>query len=198
MTVDVNVARIDEMMLEDIDEIIEDTMVQIFITHPKTVEAIKKVQKTAQEQTSIFYSVPIALSEMADANCVAYSLTCKDDLTQCDKPLFVDEADLDEALMSTLMTAGCQGIILNATKPHDELSDFFISIGPDTIEFFDTALLNKVRMNQLVLQSHYPDYGYESIFETVKKISDAMFRPDQSIIAEATKNTLVLLGFKKS
>ncbi|MEA1919681.1 MAG: hypothetical protein U9N52_07570 [Campylobacterota bacterium] len=198
MTVDVNVTKIDEAMLEDIDEIMEDTMIQMFITHPKTAEAIEEIQEIAEEYTSIFYSVPVALAEMADANCVAYSLTCKEEFTKCDKPLFVDEADLNEALISTLTIKECQGIIINATKPHDELSNFFISIGPDTIESFDATLLNKVSMNQLVLQSHYPNHGFETIFETVKKISDAMYRPDQSIIAEATKNTLVLLGFKKS
>ena len=52
-------------------------------------------------------------------------------------------------------------------------------------------------VQKLVLQSGYPDFGFEGIFETSKAISDVMFRPDQSIIAEATKNSLLLFGFKK-
>ena len=52
-------------------------------------------------------------------------------------------------------------------------------------------------MDRIVLQSGYPDYGFEQIFDTAKRISDVMFRPEQSIIANATRNALSLLGFKK-
>jgi hypothetical protein len=52
-------------------------------------------------------------------------------------------------------------------------------------------------MEKLVMQSGYPEYGFEEIFETSKAISDVMFRPDPSILAAATKSALTLLGFNK-
>jgi hypothetical protein len=53
-----------------------------------------------------------------------------------------------------------------------------------------------MNMDRIVLQSGYPEHGFETIFGAVKVISDAMFRPEQSIVARATKSSLELLGFR--
>ncbi len=194
MTVDVNLKKIDDYFIEEIDEIMEDTMVQLFVTHPQSEDEIARVQEHANDLDALFYTVPLKLRNLADANCVGYSVTCNDNLdAESDKPLFIDEAELTckEKLQKH------RGIILNATQPHDDLEHFFISIGPATIDVFDNDALNQLSMDTLVLQSDYPAHGFEMMFQTAKKISDAMFRPEQSIIARATKSTLVLLGFKK-
>lgn len=77
------------------------------------------------------------------------------------------------------------------------LEDFYVAIGPGNVKTFDADKLAKLPMQKLVLQSSYPDFGFGEIFETSKAISDLMLRPDQSIIAEATKNSLILFGFKR-
>ena len=92
----------------------------------------------------------------------------------------------------------CALHLLNALQSYEELEKFYISIGPDNIEAFDKPMLEKLPMQRIVMHSGYPGYGFEAIFETSKKISDVIFRPDPSIIAAATKNTLSLFEFKMS
>ncbi|MGE4473274.1 MAG: hypothetical protein AB7D20_10790, partial [Sulfuricurvum sp.] len=87
---------------------------------------------------------------------------------------------------------------LNATSANNALENFYVSLGAGTIGSFDTETLSALSMDRIVLQSNYPDHGFDEIFSTVKVISDAMFRPEQSIIARATKSSLELFGFRKS
>jgi len=196
MTVDVYVSDFDDAFIEDIDEIIEDTMVQMFILHPKDQENLDAVQDLAKKHNSIFYAVPASLLEQADANCVAVSISTAAELSGLeDRVIMVDEQVLDTNLEEALKDY--RGIVLNATKTHDSLENFFLSIGPNTIEAFNKEELNKLSMDKLVLQSYYPQHHFDTILPTVKKISDVMFRPDQSIVARATKNSLELFGFKK-
>ncbi|WP_345975836.1 hypothetical protein [Sulfurimonas sp. HSL3-7] len=198
MTVDVNVRYADAAFLEDIDEIIEDTMVQMFILQPRDPAALEAAKMQANEHTALFYSAPLTLSDKTDDNCVGFFV---DDIgalaSAAGKPLFVDESQLDATMTRVLSEGGYRGIVLNALRVHDELENFYLAIGPGNVKAFDAEKLAKLPMQKLVLQSSYPDFGFGEIFETSKAISDVMFRPDPSIIAAATKSALTLLGFKK-
>lgn len=200
MTIDVNLKATDDDFLDEIDEIIEDTMVQMFFLQPSDAAQLEKAKADAADYASIFYAVPLSLRSEADANCVGYRVTASRELQEApltDKPLFIDEKDLDPSLHTLLIEGGYRGIILNATHPHDALERFFIALGPSNIDAFDAKALSELPMDKIVLQSAYPDCGFDEIFTAVKTVSDAMFRPEQSIIARATKHTLALTGFKK-
>jgi hypothetical protein len=199
MTVDVNVLEADESFLEEIDEIIEETMVQLFILQPRDQEALESAKAAAQEHTAIFYAAPLGLRHDADENCVGLFVDRPDLLKELEitKPLFVDASQLDGELAALLNATPCKGIVLNATEVHEGLERFLFAIGPDTVDAFGTEKLSAVTMDRIVLQSGYPGYGFEQIHATAKRISDATFRPEQSIIANATRNALMLLGFKK-
>jgi len=197
MTIDVNLCNTDQDFFDNLDEIIEDTMVQMFILHPKTISEIEQTQKIADEYESIFYSVPLHLQDKADGKCVAFSIVSDEDsVTMSDKPIVIDEAYLNETLIDSL--GECRGIILNATYEHENLPNFYLAMGSRTIGAFDTEVLAQMSMDRIVLQSTYPNHGFEEIMECVKVISNAMFRPEQSIIARATKSSLELFGFRKS
>ena len=200
MTIDVNVKAADADFLEEIDEIIEDTMVQMFFLQPEDAAALEKAKEGAEEYSALFYAVPLALRDAADANCVGYRIKSAGELKDSatlDKPLFIDESDLDDALEALLIEREESGFILNATRAHDRLERFFIAIGPSNVGAFAPEVLAALSMDKIALQSGYPDHGFDEIFPAVKRISDAMFRPEQSIIARATKHTLGLTGFKK-
>lgn len=199
MTIDVNVKQLDHTFLEDIDEIMEDTMVQIFIIHPSTQEEIETVKDEAMRHNSIFYTVPYALRDSASKKCIGYKLHANDlvDIEELqDKVIFIDEADLTPELSTKMQDPSMKGIILNPTSAHQELEHFLLSFGPNTFNHFDTALLSDLSMDRLVLQSGYPDNDFETLDETAKKISDIMFRPEHSIIARATKSSLELFGLR--
>lgn len=201
MTIDVWIERADEAFLDEIDEIIEDTMVQIFILHPKDEDELHKAKAQAQEHNPIFYCAPAALCDKIDAKCVAFFVNSVEELQRIEKlgkPLFINAYDLDEKMRFALTQNGHRGVVLNALQSYEELEKFSISIGPDNIEAFEKPMLEKLPMERIVMHSGYPGYGFEEIFETSKKISDVIFRPDPSIIAAATKNTLSLFDFKKS
>lgn len=198
MTIDVNLYRADEEFIDNIDEIIEESMVQMFILHPSTPDEVKKSQALADEYESIFYSLPLRLRDEADSHCVAYSIKGQEDsalLPSADKPIMVEESVLDENLIASL--GSHQGIILNATREYSGLPNFLLALGSGNIGVFNTEVLNKMSMDRIALQSTYPTHGLDEITKTVKVISDAMLRPEQSIIARATKSSLELFGFRK-
>lgn len=199
MTIDVNVKQLDHTFLEEIDEIIEDTMVQIFIVHPSTQEEIETVKNEAIQHNSIFYTVPYTLRGTASQKCIGYTLGANDlieiELLK-DKVIFIDEADLTPELRIKMQDPSMKGIILNPTSEHQELEHFLLSFGPNTLNHFDAELLSKLSMDRLVLQSGYPDHGFETLDETAKNISDIMFRPEHSIIDRATKSSLALFGLR--
>lgn len=199
MTIDVNLCRADGDFFDNLDDIMEESMVQMFFIHPKTSSEIAEAKEIAGEYGSIFYSLPLRLSDQADSNCIAFSVSCDADralLPRSDKPLVIEESYLDEALSAQLKES--RGIILNATRENGGLPNFLLSMGAGNIGSFDTEVLNKMSMDRLVLQSTYPTHGFEEIAGAVKVISDAMLRPEQSIIARATKSSLELFGFRKS
>ncbi len=198
MTVDVLLETIDENFLDEIDEIMEDTMVQLFIVHPKDEEALSEIQEHALEHPSLFYAAPLSLKARCDANCVAYQV---DDTTlldsDIDKPVFIDASLLDEATQQRLADSTLQGIITSAKHSYPALKGFSTAISAGSFETFDKACLETTPMEKLVFHSSYPAHDFESIMHTAKNISDVMFRPEQSIIANATKTALILFGFKK-
>jgi len=199
MTIDVNLCRADGDFFDNLDDIMEESMVQMFFIHPKTFSEIAEAKEIADEYGSIFYSLPLHLSDQADSNCIAFSVSGDADralLPRSDKPLVIEESYLDEALSAQL--GECRGIILNATRENGRLPNFLLSLGSGNIGSFDTEALNKMSMDRLVLQSTYPTHGFDEIAGAVKVISDAMLRPEQSIIARATKSSLELFGFRKS
>lgn len=198
MTIDVNLCRADENFLENLDDIMEESMVQMFILHPSNPSEIEETKALAEEYESIFYSLPLHLHHEADGNCVAFSFMSDADspfLATSEKPIVIDESQLSESVAASL--GECRGIILNATREYENLSGFYLAIGPGNVGAFDTEVLAKMNMDKILLQSTYPTHGFDEIMEGVKVISNAMFRPEQSIIARATKSSLELFGFRK-
>ncbi len=197
MTIDLNLKNPDEAFFEAIEEIMEDQMIQMFVTHPDTPDDIERIQALAGQYQPLFYTLPIAFAEKSDTNCVGWRISTADALgdQQDEKTLFIDEGDLDATLLEKLSTLK-RGIILNATHTHANLPALHVSLGAGAIDGFDTEALSALPMDRIVLQSSYPDTDFDALHDTVKTISNAMFRPEQSIIARATKSALSLLGFR--
>lgn len=199
MTIDVNVREIDDVFLGELDEIMEDTTVQMFFMHPRSAEALSKAKSDAAAYEALFYVAPAAFAGEIDANCVGFRVASAEELAAVagsGKPLFVDEGDLTPELEAALAAGSAGGIVLNAATSHDTLQNFFLALGPACGETFDAETLASLSMDRIVLQSGFPDHGFEAIHDAVKTVSDALFRPEQSIIARATKHTLELTGFR--
>src|SRR3989339_1262422 len=118
MTIDVNLCRADETFLADIEEIMEESMVQMFILHPKTISEIEEAQEIADEYESIFYSVPLSLQDNASSKCVAYSIRSEGEsmLLPIEKPIVIEAELLNDAMITKL--SGSRGIILNPTQEY--------------------------------------------------------------------------------
>lgn len=197
MIVDVYVKEADEAFIDDIDEIKEDSSVEIFIIHPKDETALAQVQQTAAQTMGLFYCAPLSLMQQCDGKCLAYYL---DDPALLNEkifsPLYIDADMLTPELQQQLIDQNHKGIILNATGLHEDLSNFYIAIGPGNISAFDLSVLANISMDRIALQSAYPEHDFEDIFESVKTISSVLFRPEESIIARATRHSLSLFGLK--
>ncbi|MGA7965981.1 MAG: hypothetical protein WCB49_08865, partial [Gammaproteobacteria bacterium] len=163
MTVDVYVRSGDAAFLDDIDEIIEETMVQMFILQPRDLDELETAKEQADEHNPIFYCAPLTLRDEIDGNCVAFFVDDADALSAApEKPLFVEESQLDGTMVDVLAEGAFRGIILNATYAHEGLKDFYLGIGPGTVGKFDPDTLAKLPMERLVMQSGYPEYGFEA------------------------------------
>jgi len=197
MTVDVYLKEINDLFIDEIDEIKEDTMVEIFIIHPRFKETLDETKGLCAKMNGLFYCAPLSLKDLCDEKCLAYYV---DDISLLDasieKPIYVDAEILDTDLQARLIEGNYKGIILNASTLYNELSAFFVAIGPSNINSFDIAVLANASMNKIVLQSAYPEHEFEDIFTSVKQISSALFRPEESIIARATLHTLTLFSLK--
>ncbi|MDM5270802.1 hypothetical protein PGH07_01270 [Sulfurovum sp. zt1-1] len=200
MTIDVNVEYTTEDFLDEIDEIIEDTMIQMFFLQPKNENELEKAKEDAEEYSALFYAIPLSFKDEIDANCIGYrieSASQLQDLPQLDKPLFIDESIIDDETVALLKERKEQGIILNATHAYESLENFFVALGAENIDSFDEEVLASLSMDKIVLQSGFPKHDFDDIYTSVKKFSNALFRPEESIVARATKHTLQLTGFKK-
>lgn len=198
MTLDVLLKHIDEAFLDEIDEIMEDSMIQLFIAHVDTLEELHTYQAYASAHASLFYSAPYELRENIDENCLAYTINDVDDLSiNIDKPIFIDASLLSDPIIDTLLTCKLSGIILNAKQTYEKLPTFLMALDADTIEAYDKSSLEKSSMHQLVFGSSYPAHDFDSITDVVKVVSDTLFRPEGSIIANATTSALKLFGLKK-
>lgn len=197
MIVDTYVKGLDTALIEDIDEIKEDSNVDIFIIHPRDEVALQETQKIVSQINGLFYCAPLSLKESCDDKCLAYFL---DDISLLDPditaPLYINANDLTSELQKELIHQNHKGIILNATRLYEDLPNFFVAIGPSNVSEFDLAVLANVSMDKIILQSAYPEHDFEDIFNSVKVISSAIFRPEESIIARATLHTLTLFGLK--
>lgn len=197
MIVDAYVKGLDSALIDDIDEIKEDSNVDIFIIHPRNERTLIEVQQSISQINGFFYCAPISLKENCDDKCLAYFL---DDISLLDDgistPLYINADDLTPELQEKLIHEDHKGIILNATKLYEDLPNFFVAIGPSNVNKFDLAVLANVSMDKIVLQSAYPEHDFEDIFQSVKVISSAIFRPEESIIARATLHILTLFGLK--
>lgn len=200
MTIDVNVQYADEAFLEDIDEIIEETMIQLFILQPKDIDQLDIAKAVAKTHAPIFYVCPLSLRTHRDEKCVGYHVESADalqDISEIDKVLFVDESRLDDTMIARLSTTQQPVVVMDATHTHDDLQRSFIAIGPNNIDSFEADALASMDMDRMVLQSAYPDFDFDEIHTTVKQISDILLRPEQSIIARATKSSLGLFDLNR-
>lgn len=197
MIVDAYVKELDSALLEDLDEIKEDSNVDIFIIHPRDETTLEEIQKIVSQINGLFYCAPISLKEKCNDKCLAYFL---DDISLLDDaittPLYINADDLTPELQEKLIHEDHKGIILNATQLYEDLANFFVAIGPSNVSEFDLAVLANVSMDKIVLQSAYPEHDFEDIFQSVKVISSTLFRPEESIIARATLHILTLFGLK--
>jgi len=199
MTVDVYVEAADKEFLDDIDEIIEATMVEMFILHPRNHEELEEIKEYAKAFNAIFYCAPLSMKDLCDSRCVAYYVDDYSLLnTDIRLPLFIDAKTLNKHNKKQLIEGGFKGIVINSNTLNEELENFLTAIGPSNISSFDMAVLANASMDQFVLQSTYPRHSFEEIFESVKVISNAMLRPEQSIISRATQHSLIIFGFKKA
>lgn len=177
MTIDVNVEYTTEDFLEEIDEIIEDTMIQMFFLQPKNEEELEKAKEDAEEHNAIFYAAPLSLKDEIDANCIGYrvqSTSQLQNLPQLDKPLFIDETNLDDETVALLKERKEQGIILNATDTYDSLENFFVALGAENIDRFDTEALASLSMDKIVFQSGFPTHEFDGLYTTAKDLRSTL------------------------
>ena len=201
MVLDMNIelSGIDEEFLENLAELIEDTRVEYFIINPRNKEDLQKAQELCAEVERFKYTLPVEFKSLQDKNCVAIRITKAKELTFVeDKPLVIDSKDLTDEFIELLNKSAIKGVILDAKESDNRLENFAYSISFDSLNNWTKKGITDTDYNRIALQSDYPKYSYDELFDVLlKNISDLTFRAEQSIAAGGTRTVLKTFGFFK-
>ena len=201
MVLDMNIelAGIDEEFLENFAELIEDTRVEYFIINPRSKEDLQRIQELCEEFERFKYTLPIEFKDLKDRNCVAMRITKAQELTLVeDMPVVIDSNDLNDEFIDELNKSGIKGVILDAKESDNRLVNFAYSVSHNSLNNWTKKGITDTDYNRIALQSDYPKYSYDELFDVLlKNISDLTFRAEQSIAAGGTRTVLKTFGFFK-
>lgn len=201
MVLDMNIelAGIDEEFLENFAELIEDTRVEYFIINPRSKEDLQRTQELSEEFERFKYTLPIEFKDLKDENCVAMRITKAQELALVeDMPVVIDSNDLNDEFIDELNKSGIKGVILDAKESDNRLVNFAYSVSHDSLNNWTKKGITDTDYNRIALQSDYPKYSYDELFDVLlKNISDLTFRAEQSIAAGGTRTVLKTFGFFK-
>ena len=198
MVLDMNIKLegIDEEFLEELEELIDDTRVEYFIINPKDKDELINTQKICSDCERFKYTLPVEFKDMQDENCVALKISKIEDLESITKiPLVVDSKDINDELIEKLNSTDMKGVVLNSKESDKRLENFACGISQDTLKDWSKEGITDIDVNRISLQSDYPKYTYDDLFDVLlKDISDLNFRPEQTIAAGGTRSTLKMFG----
>lgn len=201
MVLDMNIelSGIDEEFLENLAELIEDTRVEYFIINPRNKEDLQKAQELCEEIQRFKYTLPVEFKNLQDKNCVAIRITKAQELALVDDiPLVIDSKDLNDEFIELLNKNAIKGVVLDAKESDNRLLNFAYSISFDSLNNWTKKGITDTDYNKIALQSDYPKYSYDELFDVLlKNISDLTFRAEQSIAAGGTRTVLKTFGFFK-
>ena len=201
MVLDMNIelAGIDEEFLENFAELIEDTRVEYFIINPRSKEDLQRTQELSEEFERFKYTLPMEFKDLKDENCVAMRITKAQELPLVENmPVVIDSNDLNDEFINELNKSGIKGVILDAKESDNRLVNFAYSVSHDSLNNWTKKGITDTDYNRIALQSDYPKYSYDELFDVLlKNISDLTFRAEQSIAAGGTRTVLKTFGFFK-
>ena len=188
LDMNINLAGIDEEFLDELDDFIEDTRVEYFIVNPRTKEEVQKSLEIASKYQRFKYILPLEFLNDIDKNCVAIRIN---NVQQIDEvsgfSLVIDSKDLNDEFIELLNKKSLKGVILDAVESDNRLENFAFSISHQSLKNWTKKGITDTDYNKLALQSDYPKYSYDELFDMLKEMSDLTFREEQSIATCGTR-----------
>ena len=192
----INLAGIDDEFLNELDELIEETRVEYFIINPSTKEEIDKTQAICKEYERFKYTLPVQFTEQKDLNCMAIKIQQENEIDLVKNiPLVIDSSDLNDSFITSLNNKDVVGIVLNSKESDSALVNFTYCISHNSLKKWTKKALTDTDYNRLALQSDYPNFSYDELFDNLlKDMSDITFRAEQTIAAGGTRTILKMFG----
>lgn len=191
LDMNINLVGIDEEFLDELDDFIEDTRVEYFIVNPRTKEEVQKSLEIASKYQRFKYILPLEFLNDIDKNCVAIRIN---NVQQIDEvsgfSLVIDSKDLNDEFIELLNKKSLKGVILDAVESDNRLENFAFSISHQSLKNWTKKGITDTDYNKLALQSDYPKYSYDELFDMLKEMSDLTFRAEQSIATGGTRTVL--------
>lgn len=191
LDMNINLVGIDEEFLDELDDFIEDTRVEYFIVNPRTKEEVQKSLEIASKYQRFKYILPLEFLNDIDKNCVAIRIN---NVQQIDEvsgfSLVIDSKDLNDEFIEFLNKKPLKGVILDAVESDNRLENFAFSISHQSLKNWTKKGITDTDYNKLALQSDYPKYSYDELFDMLKEMSDLTFRAEQSIATGGTRTVL--------
>jgi len=194
MVLDMNISLvgITDEFLEELEELVEDMRVEYFIINPQDENETKKAQQIAKSCKRFKYTLPVELVYVQDENCVAFRISSVKELELIqDMPLVIESKNLDDALIEALNNSSIKGVVLDAKESDNRLKNFAYSVSHNSLNDWTKKGITDTDYNKLALQSDYPFFSYDELFDSLlKDMSDLTFRAEQTIAAGGTRTVL--------
>ena len=177
--------------MDELEDISDDNNIQLFLVNPNSQEELEKTIEFAKSERKLYFSIP-SISYVEDIlGAVAIHLIDKDSyekIVTSTLPIIVENMILDDELMQKLVYDNKRVIVLNAQRTIIENSSFYFTISEELYEHDDTVLKD-IHISRLLLGSSYPTNGFDIFDKNIKKISNAIFRPEPTIMNNIIKNS---------
>jgi len=193
------IEAISEDFLEELEDLIEDYMVNFFLLNPHDAASLERARSLSEKVQPFYYTVPLGLEGAENEKCVGIYVNRKitpETIRKIEPPLVVDGAIMDKEMAAWLNESPKGGVVLDAPLDIVLPDRFCYGISPRSTDQNPPTLLEGLRMERMMLQSNFPENSYDAVYQAVRRVSDTLFRPEQSIIAHATQNALHCFGLR--
>ncbi len=187
---------IDEVFLEELEELIEDTRVEYFVINPVNEDELMRAREICAASRRFRYTLPVAFRELGDDNALALRVSGTDEIGLIgDMPAVIHADDIDDTMIEELNAANVRGVVLEARESDNRLHNFIYAISHDSLKDWSKKGITDTDYNKIAIQSDYPDHSYDDLLDILlKDISDLTFRAEQTIAAGGTRSLLRTFG----
>ena len=195
--VNVKLEALEEDFLDKLEDIIDDYNIHFFLVNPESEDELSKVVEFAKREQKLYFSIPSTCYVEDILGALGVHLVDKNSyekIVSTSLPIIIENGLLDRELIERLVRDKREVVVLNAQRMVIEESKFYFTLSQEL--FIQSDILKNLDIKRVLLSSDYPHNSFDKIEKNIKQISDAIFRPEPTIINNILKNSFKCFEIK--